>query len=49
MSHSKGLVLFFVFSFYALLGPVSWLARSAGRMVGWAPPHHEHDNFGEHL
>ena len=43
------MVLFFVFSFYALLGPVSWLARVAGRLVGWAPPHHNHDNYGEHL
>jgi len=43
------MVLFFVFFFYALLGPVSWLARAAGRLVGWKPPHHDHDNYGEHL
>lgn len=43
------MVLFFVFFFYALLGPVSWLARAAGRMVGWSPPRHNHDNYGEHL
>ena len=43
------MILFFVFSFYALFGPVSWLARVAGRLVGWKPPHHEHDNYGEHL
>jgi len=35
--------------FYALLGPVSWLARWAGQLVGWKPPHHDHDNYGEHL
>jgi CDP-diacylglycerol--serine O-phosphatidyltransferase len=43
------MVLFFVFFFYALLGPVSWLARAAGKLVGWAPPRHDHDNYGEHL
>lgn len=43
------MVLFFVFFFYALLGPVSMLARWAGQVVGWKPPHHEQDNYGEHL
>ena len=43
------MVLFFVFSFYALLGPVSWIARMAGTLVGWTPPKHDHDNYGEHL
>jgi CDP-diacylglycerol--serine O-phosphatidyltransferase len=43
------MVLFFVFFFYALLGPVSLLARWAGQLVGWKPPHHDHDNYGEHL
>lgn len=43
------MVLFFVFFFYALLGPVSMVARWAGQIVGWKPPQHEHDNYGEHL
>ena len=42
------MILFVVFFFYALLGPVSWLARAAGRLVGWKPPQHD-GNFGEHL
>ena len=41
------MVLFFVFFFYALLGPVSWFARAIGRMVGWTPPQHKHDHNGE--
>lgn len=43
------MVLFFVFFFYALLGPVSLLARWAGQLVGWKPPHPEQDDYGEHL
>ncbi len=43
------MVIFFVFFFYALLGPVSWLARIVGTLVGWTPPRHDHDNYGEHL
>ena len=31
------MVLFVVFFFYVLIGPVSWCARSAGRVVGWRP------------
>jgi|CXWL01.1.fsa_nt_gi CDP-diacylglycerol--serine O-phosphatidyltransferase len=42
------MVLFLVFFFYALLGPVSWLARAGGSLVGWKPPHHGND-YGEHL
>ncbi len=42
------MILFVVFFFYALLGPVSWLARWAGRLVGWLPPAPAHD-YGEHL
>lgn len=42
------MVLFIVFSAYALLGPVSWTARAAGRLVGWRPEPLEHD-MGEHL
>ena len=42
------MVLFLVFFFYALLGPVSWLARAIGSLVGWKPPHPVND-FGEHL
>ncbi len=42
------MVLFVVFFFYALLGPVSWAARAIGqRLFGWKPPHH--DDYGEHL
>ncbi|MBI4371681.1 MAG: hypothetical protein HY552_05220, partial [Elusimicrobia bacterium] len=29
--------LFLLFLFYVLIGPVSWLARTAGRVVGWRP------------
>ncbi len=36
--HYPLMVLFLVFLFYVLIGPVSWLARAAGRLVGWAPP-----------
>jgi CDP-diacylglycerol--serine O-phosphatidyltransferase len=43
------MVLFIVFFFYALLGPVSWVARAIGHLFGWKPPEHEHDNYGEHL
>ena len=43
------MVIFLVFAFYALLGPVSLLARVVGRVVGWAPPHHDQDSYGEHL
>ena len=45
------MVIFVVFFFYVLLGPVSWLARLAGRAVGWRPaPHSDaHDDAGEHL
>ncbi|MEK7382127.1 MAG: hypothetical protein AAB262_02460, partial [Elusimicrobiota bacterium] len=38
-------VLFLVFLFYALLGPVSWVVRIAGRLVGWRP--RPADGFGE--
>ena len=31
------MVLFVVFLFYVLLGPVSWAARVAGRLIGWKP------------
>lgn len=42
--------LFLIFFFYALLGPVSWLARVIGGAFGWAPPPHGHsDDYGEHL
>jgi CDP-diacylglycerol--serine O-phosphatidyltransferase len=40
--------IFVVFFFYVLLGPVSWLARSIGRMFGWKPEAIEAD-LGEHL
>lgn len=43
------MVLFLVFFFYVLLGPVSWVARAIGHLFGWRPPHHDHDNYGEHL
>lgn len=43
------MVLFVVFFFYVLLGPVSWIARSVGRLFGWRPPRHDDENFGEHL
>jgi CDP-diacylglycerol--serine O-phosphatidyltransferase len=31
------MVLFIVFLFYVLIGPVSWSARAAGRLFGWRP------------
>lgn len=40
-------VLFIVFLFYALLGPVSWVVRSIGRLFGWTP--RPSDDCGEHL
>jgi len=40
-------VLFIVFFFYALLGPVSWVARLVGRLFGWVPL--PPGDFGEHL
>jgi CDP-diacylglycerol--serine O-phosphatidyltransferase len=43
------MVLFLVFFFYALLGPVSWLARTVGQLFGWRPPHPQDADFGEHL
>jgi CDP-diacylglycerol--serine O-phosphatidyltransferase len=43
------MVLFIVFSAYALLGPVSWAARSAGRVFGWKPAAIDEDDAGEHL
>jgi CDP-diacylglycerol--serine O-phosphatidyltransferase len=42
------MVLFVVFFFYVLIGPVSWLARTLGRAVGWKPEPPS-DNWGEHL
>lgn len=41
--------IFVVFFSYALLGPVSWAARSVGRVVGWKPAAIEDDDMGEHL
>jgi CDP-diacylglycerol--serine O-phosphatidyltransferase len=41
--------VFLVFFGYFLLGPVSWVARLAGRLIGWAPPPPGEDNYGEHL
>jgi len=43
------MVLFLVFLFYVLLGPVSWLARAVGRVFGWRPALSHEDSFGEHL
>lgn len=40
-------VLFLVFLFYTLLGPVSWAARLVGRLFGWAP--RPPGDLGEHL
>jgi CDP-diacylglycerol--serine O-phosphatidyltransferase len=31
------MILFVVFFFYVLIGPVSWVARSVGRIFGWSP------------
>ncbi|MBI4060792.1 MAG: CDP-diacylglycerol--serine O-phosphatidyltransferase [Elusimicrobia bacterium] len=42
------MILFICFFFYALLGPVSWLARAGGRLVGWIPASPPRD-YGEHL
>jgi len=42
------MVLFVVFSAYVLLGPVSWVARSVGRVFGWRPEPLD-DDMGEHL
>jgi CDP-diacylglycerol--serine O-phosphatidyltransferase len=42
------MVLFIVFFFYVLLGPVSWLARFVGQIFGWKPVEADHD-LGEHL
>jgi CDP-diacylglycerol--serine O-phosphatidyltransferase len=42
------MVLFVVFSAYVLLGPVSWVARSVGRVFGWRPAPLD-DDMGEHL
>ena len=41
------MVLFIVFSVYVLLGPVSWTARSIGRLFGWKPAAIEQDP-GDH-
>lgn len=41
------MILFVVFFFYALLGPVSWLVRGLGRLAGWKPKGAE--DLGEHL
>ncbi|MFI5362018.1 MAG: CDP-diacylglycerol--serine O-phosphatidyltransferase [Elusimicrobiota bacterium] len=43
------MVLFIVFSSYVLLGPVSWAARSIGRLIGWRPAAIEDADAGEHL
>jgi CDP-diacylglycerol--serine O-phosphatidyltransferase len=44
------MVLFIVFTGYVMLGPVSWAARSVGRMFGWRPAAIEDDgDHGEHL
>ena len=43
------MVIFVVFLFYALLGPVSWAARLVGRAFGWTPPPHADESYGEHL
>ena len=31
------MILFVVFSIYVLIGPVSWIARSVGKLFGWSP------------
>jgi CDP-diacylglycerol--serine O-phosphatidyltransferase len=41
--------VFLIFFFYFLLGPVSWVLRSAGRLVGWTPPPPGEADYGEHL
>jgi CDP-diacylglycerol--serine O-phosphatidyltransferase len=44
------MILFVVFSAYVLLGPVSWVLRSSGRLFGfWRPAALDEDEFGEHL
>lgn len=43
------MILFVVFAGYAMLGPVSWLARIVGRFFGWKPAAIEDDDLGEHL
>jgi hypothetical protein len=43
------MVLFTIFTGYVMLGPVSWMARAVGRMVGWKPVAIEDDDLGEHL
>ena len=43
------MVLFIVFAGYSLLGPVSWLARTVGRLFGWRPPPTDAGDYGEHL
>jgi CDP-diacylglycerol--serine O-phosphatidyltransferase len=42
------MVLFVVFLFYVLLGPVSWVARAAGRLVGWKPNSPDGEAGGPH-
>jgi CDP-diacylglycerol--serine O-phosphatidyltransferase len=43
------MILFVVFSGYVMLGPVSWITRSVGRMFGWNPVAIEDGDLGEHL
>ena len=41
--------IFLLFFFYFLLGPVSWVARVIGGLVGWTPPPPGQQDYGEHL
>ena len=42
------MVLFVFFLAYVLIGPVSWVARTVGRVFGWRPAQPD-QSFGEHL